>query len=64
MHMPAGSVALSDAKSYQLELPAHARLSDKLVAVDCWRVNPVAGQEAQQEEGLLCFEIVIPFVLD
>ena len=40
MDMPAGSVALYDANNYQLELHAHAGLSDKFVALDRWRVKP------------------------
>ena len=37
MDMPAGTVALYDANTYQLELRAHAGLSDKFVALDCER---------------------------
>jgi diguanylate cyclase (GGDEF)-like protein len=40
MDMPAGTVALYDASSYQLELRAHAGLSEKFVALDRWRVKP------------------------
>lgn len=40
MDMPAGSVALYDADTCQLELHAHAGLSDKFVALDRWRVTP------------------------
>ncbi|MDH3454039.1 MAG: sensor domain-containing diguanylate cyclase [Desulfuromonadales bacterium] len=40
MDMPAGTVALYDADSSQLELHAHAGLSEKFVALDRWRVNP------------------------
>jgi diguanylate cyclase (GGDEF)-like protein len=40
MDMPAGTVALYDARSYQLELRAHAGLSEKFVALDHWRVSP------------------------
>ena len=40
MDMPAGTVALYDASSYQLELHAHAGLSEKFVALDRWRVTP------------------------
>ena len=39
MDMPAGSVALYDATTYQLELHAHAGLSEKFVALDRWRVS-------------------------
>lgn len=39
MDMPAGTVALYDAKTYQLELRAHAGLSEKFVALDRWKVN-------------------------
>ena len=34
MDMPAGTVALYDASSYQLELRAHAGLSEKFVDLD------------------------------
>ena len=40
MDMPAGTVALYDADSSQLQLHAHAGLSEKFVALDRWRVNP------------------------
>lgn len=40
MDMPAGTVALYDADTCQLELRAHAGLSDKFVAFDRWRVKP------------------------
>lgn len=40
MDMPAGTVALYDADTCQLELRAHAGLSDKFVALDRWRVKP------------------------
>ena len=40
MDMPAGSVALYDGDSSQLELRAHAGLSEQFVALDRWRVNP------------------------
>jgi len=39
MDMPAGSIALYDAESSQLELRAHAGLSEQFVALDSWRVN-------------------------
>ena len=39
MDMPAGSIALYDAESSQLELRAHAGLSEQFVALDRWRVN-------------------------
>jgi diguanylate cyclase (GGDEF)-like protein len=40
MDIPAGTVALYDANSYQLELRAHAGLSEKFVSLDRWRVKP------------------------
>jgi diguanylate cyclase (GGDEF)-like protein len=39
MDMPAGSIALYDAESSQLELRTHAGLSEQFVALDRWRVN-------------------------
>ena len=39
MDMPAGTIALYDASSCQLELHAHAGLSEKFVALDRWRVT-------------------------
>lgn len=39
MDMPAGSIALYDAETSQLELRAHAGLSEKFVALDRWRVK-------------------------
>ena len=40
MDMPAGTIALYDAESSQLELRAHAGLSEQFVALDRWRVSP------------------------
>jgi len=40
MDMPAGTIALYDGDSSQLELRAHAGLSEQFVALDRWRVNP------------------------
>ena len=40
MDMPAGTVALYDGESSQLELRAHAGLSEQFVALDRWRVSP------------------------
>ena len=40
MGMPAGSIALYDENSSQLELRAHAGLSKQFVALDQWRVSP------------------------
>jgi len=40
MDMPAGTIALYDGESSQLELRAHAGLSEQFVALDRWRVNP------------------------
>ncbi|MGK2905533.1 MAG: sensor domain-containing diguanylate cyclase [Desulfuromonadales bacterium] len=40
MDMPAGTVALYDTESSQLELHAHAGLSEKFVTLDRWRANP------------------------
>ena len=40
MDMPAGTIALYDDESSQLELRAHAGLSEQFVALDRWRVNP------------------------
>ena len=40
MDMPAGTVALYNEKTSQLELRAHAGLSEQFVALDRWRVHP------------------------
>jgi diguanylate cyclase (GGDEF)-like protein len=40
MDMPAGTIALYDEDSSQLELRAHAGLSETFVALDHWRVKP------------------------
>jgi PleD family two-component response regulator len=38
--MPAGSIALYNACTYELELHAHAGLSDNFISHDRWRVKP------------------------
>ena len=40
MDMPAGTIALYDMESSQLELHAHAGLSEKFVILDRWRASP------------------------
>lgn len=40
MDMPAGTIALYDGATSQLELRAHAGLSDQFVALDRWRIHP------------------------
>ncbi len=48
MDMPAGTIALYDSKTSQLELHAHAGLSKKFATLDRWQVKP----------GGLTFEIL------
>jgi len=40
MDMPAGSIALYNASTYELELRAHAGLSERFVELERWRVKP------------------------
>lgn len=40
MDMPAGTIALYDGETSQLEMRAHAGLSEQFVALDRWKVHP------------------------
>ena len=53
MDMPAGTIALYDVDSCQLELRAHAGLSEKFVALDRWRVKPSGLTHEILERGEL-----------
>lgn len=51
--MPAGTIALYNASTYELELRAHAGLSDKFVALDRWRIKPGGLTHEILEQGEL-----------
>lgn len=53
MDMPAGTVALYDSASRQLELRSHAGLSEKFVALDRWEVSPGGLTQEILEQGEL-----------
>jgi len=53
MDMPAGTVALYDDDSCELELRAHAGLSEAFVALDRWRVKPSGLTHEILERGEL-----------
>ncbi len=53
MDMPAGTIALYDEDSCQLELHAHAGLSESFVALDCWLVKPSGLTHEILERGEL-----------
>ena len=53
MDMPAGTVALYDSATRQLELRSHAGLSEKFVALDRWEVSPGGLTQEILEQGEL-----------